>query len=171
MREIFWLDDQAWEAIRPHLPSNQPGARRVDDRRIISGIIHVLKSSCRWKNCPRDYPEFRARRGRFQFQALMAFVKRSPNMMAICALAAVHSRGDIFQSFSARFKTRNRSFSAAPSLGKCPLARTARRSLEFKASMALVTGMMMPDATFVRLGPAWLRCMVRPSGTRGIGSA
>ncbi|MBP1881881.1 transposase [Ensifer mexicanus] len=24
------------------------GARRVDDRRVLSGIIHVLKSGCRW---------------------------------------------------------------------------------------------------------------------------
>jgi transposase len=55
MREIFWLDDDAWAAIEPHLPSNQPGARRVDDRRIISGIIHVLKSGCRWKDCPPEY--------------------------------------------------------------------------------------------------------------------
>ncbi|WGR96190.1 IS5 family transposase [Bradyrhizobium sp. ISRA435] len=34
------------------LPQNQPGARRVDDRRVISGIIHVLKSGCRWADCP-----------------------------------------------------------------------------------------------------------------------
>jgi hypothetical protein len=25
------------------LPKNQPGARRVDDRRVISGIVHMLK--------------------------------------------------------------------------------------------------------------------------------
>ena len=55
MREIFWLDAAAWAAIEPHLPKNQPGARRVDDRRIISGIIHVLKSGCRWKDCPPEY--------------------------------------------------------------------------------------------------------------------
>lgn len=55
MREIFWLSDEAWAVIEPHLPSNQPGARRVDDRRIISGIIHVLKSGCRWKDCPPEY--------------------------------------------------------------------------------------------------------------------
>lgn len=55
VREIFWLDDDAWAAIEPQLPSNQPGARRVDDRRIISGIIHVLKSGCRWKDCPPEY--------------------------------------------------------------------------------------------------------------------
>ena len=55
MREIFRLDDEAWAVIEPHLPKNQPGVCRVDDRRIISGIIHVLKSGCRWKDCPPEY--------------------------------------------------------------------------------------------------------------------
>lgn len=52
---LFWLSDEAWMAIEPHLPKNQPGARRVDDRRIISGILHVLKVGCRWCDCPADY--------------------------------------------------------------------------------------------------------------------
>jgi transposase len=51
----FWLSDSAWTAIEPLLPKNQPGARRVDDRRVISGIVHVLKSGCRWKDCPAAY--------------------------------------------------------------------------------------------------------------------
>jgi len=51
----FWLSDDAWATIKPLLPTNQPGARRVDDRRVISGIIHVLKSGCRWKDCPAVY--------------------------------------------------------------------------------------------------------------------
>ncbi|EWY41954.1 transposase [Skermanella stibiiresistens SB22] len=50
---MFWLDNAAWPVIEPHLPKNQPGARRVDDRRIISGIIHVPKSGCRWKDFRR----------------------------------------------------------------------------------------------------------------------
>jgi transposase len=54
-RSLFWLSDEAWLAIEPHLPKNQPGARRVDDRRVISGIFHVLKSGCRWCDCPADY--------------------------------------------------------------------------------------------------------------------
>ena len=41
---LFWLSDEAWAAIKPHLPRNQPGARRVDDRRVISRICDVLKS-------------------------------------------------------------------------------------------------------------------------------
>jgi len=51
----FWLSDDAWAAIEPLLPTNQPGARRVDDRRVISGIIHVLRVGCRWQDCPPDY--------------------------------------------------------------------------------------------------------------------
>ena len=38
---LFWLSDEAWGVIEPHLPTNQPGARRVDDRRVISGILHM----------------------------------------------------------------------------------------------------------------------------------
>ena len=52
---LFWLSDEAWAAIEPHLPKNQPGARRVDDRRVISDILHVLKSGGRWCDCPTDY--------------------------------------------------------------------------------------------------------------------
>ena len=55
MGDLFWLSDEAWAAIEPHLPKNQPGARRVDDRRVISGIVHVLKSGCRWRDCPPVY--------------------------------------------------------------------------------------------------------------------
>jgi len=55
MASLFWLSDEAWSAIEPHLPKNQPGARRVDDRRVISGILHVLKVGCRWCDCPVEY--------------------------------------------------------------------------------------------------------------------
>jgi transposase len=43
-RSLFSLSDEAWAAIEPHLPKNQLGARKVDDGRVISSIIHMLKS-------------------------------------------------------------------------------------------------------------------------------
>ncbi len=55
MANEYWLSDRAWASIEPLMPRNQPGARRVDDRRVISGIIHVLQSGCRWKDCPSVY--------------------------------------------------------------------------------------------------------------------
>jgi len=54
-RSLFWLSDEAWAAIEPHLPQNQPGARRVDDRRVISGIVHMLRCGGRWADCPTEY--------------------------------------------------------------------------------------------------------------------
>lgn len=67
-----------------------------------------------------------------------ALTKRSLNMTANWVLASAHSRGGRFHSAAAWFKTKYSSFVAASSDGKCPLVRTARRSLEFSASMALV---------------------------------
>jgi transposase len=37
MARLFWLSDEAWARIEPHLPHGQPGKPRVDDRRVISG--------------------------------------------------------------------------------------------------------------------------------------
>ena len=65
MRKMFWLSDEAWSGIEPLLPSNQPGARRVDDRRIISGIIHVLQSGCSWRDCPAEYGPYTTVDNRF----------------------------------------------------------------------------------------------------------
>lgn len=55
MADLFWLSDEAWAVIEPHLPRGKPGRPRLDDRRIISGILHVLKTGCRWKDCPSEY--------------------------------------------------------------------------------------------------------------------
>lgn len=65
MSNRFWLDDEAWSVIEPLLPCNQPGGRRVDDRRVISGIIHVLRSGCRWRDCPSDYGPYTTVYNRF----------------------------------------------------------------------------------------------------------
>lgn len=52
---LFWLSDEQWARIEPHLPTGVRGKDRVDDRRVISGIVHVLKSGCRWCDCPPEY--------------------------------------------------------------------------------------------------------------------
>lgn len=55
MKGNFWLSDEQFELIKQHLPYRAAGRRRKDDRRIISGIIHVLQSGCRWQDCPPQY--------------------------------------------------------------------------------------------------------------------
>ena len=54
-RNLFWLNDEQWRRIEPYLPKDVRGKARVDDRRVISGILHVLKSGCRWCDCPPEY--------------------------------------------------------------------------------------------------------------------
>ena len=52
---LFWLSDEQWQRIAPFLPTDVRGKDRVDDRRVISGILHILKSGCRWCDCPPEY--------------------------------------------------------------------------------------------------------------------
>ena len=54
-RDHFWLNDHEFARLAPHLPTDTRGKRRVDDRRVISGIVHVLKSGCRWADSPLVY--------------------------------------------------------------------------------------------------------------------
>ncbi len=54
-RNLFRLSDEQWDRIEPYLPKDVRGKARVDDRRVISGILHVLKSGCRWCDCPPEY--------------------------------------------------------------------------------------------------------------------
>src|SRR5665213_3010633 len=63
---------------------------------------------------------------------------RSPKITANWVFASDHSRGGRFQSWAAWLSTKYSSLVAASSPGKCPRVRTARRSFEFSASIALV---------------------------------
>src|SRR3954463_16497984 len=55
VRDLFWPSDQAWGGLEAHLPNNQPGKPRVDDRRVISGILHILKTGGRWRDVAPEY--------------------------------------------------------------------------------------------------------------------
>jgi transposase len=43
-RNLFWLSDHQWARVAPFLPTDVRGKERVDDRRVISGIFHVIKT-------------------------------------------------------------------------------------------------------------------------------
>ena len=55
MTDYFWLSDEQFRRLAPLLPTDTRGVARVDDRRVISGIIHVLKSGGRWADAPAIY--------------------------------------------------------------------------------------------------------------------
>ncbi len=55
MSDFFWLSDSQFARLVPHLPTDTRGKPRVDDLRVISGIVHVLKSGGRWVDAPPVY--------------------------------------------------------------------------------------------------------------------
>lgn len=64
MSRLFWLNDDQWSKIEPLLP-HYGSPPHVDDRRILSGIIHVLRCGCRWCDCPVDYGPYTTVYNRF----------------------------------------------------------------------------------------------------------
>ena len=54
-RNHFWLTEKQFGRLEALLPTDTRGKPRVDDRRVISGIVHVLKSGGRWVDAPAAY--------------------------------------------------------------------------------------------------------------------
>ena len=55
MANEYWLSDQQWVAIQPLIPLKRRGVKPGRNREVISGILHVLKFGCRWRDCPQVY--------------------------------------------------------------------------------------------------------------------
>jgi transposase len=53
MRDLFWLTEDQLSRIEPFFPLSH-GVPRVDDRRVISGIVFVIKNGLRWRDAPAD---------------------------------------------------------------------------------------------------------------------
>ena len=64
-REYFWLSDQQFARLMPHLPTDTRGKPRVDDRRVISGIVYVIKHGLQWKDAPKGYGPHKTLYNRF----------------------------------------------------------------------------------------------------------
>jgi len=54
MSDLLWLSEAQMRRIEPYFPLSH-GIPRVDDRRVISGIIFVIRNGLRWRDAPREY--------------------------------------------------------------------------------------------------------------------
>lgn len=54
MSDLLWLTDEQMARLEPYFPKSH-GKRRVDDRRVLSGIIFVNRNGLRWRDAPKDY--------------------------------------------------------------------------------------------------------------------
>lgn len=54
MSDLFWLSRTQMRRIEPFFPLSH-GVPRVDDRRVVSGIIFVIRNGLRWRDAPAEY--------------------------------------------------------------------------------------------------------------------
>jgi putative transposase len=54
MSDLIWLTEAQMVKIEPYFPLSHD-VPRVDDRRIISGIIFLIQGGLRWRDAPREY--------------------------------------------------------------------------------------------------------------------
>jgi transposase len=54
MSDLFWLSDAQMARLEPFFPKSH-GKPRVDDRRVLSGIIFINRNGLRWRDAPSDY--------------------------------------------------------------------------------------------------------------------
>lgn len=53
MADLFWLTEAQIQRISPFFPLSH-GVPRVDDQRVVSGILHVIRNGLRWRDAPAE---------------------------------------------------------------------------------------------------------------------
>jgi len=96
-QQLYWLSAQEWKRIEPLLPRGRRGAHRVDDRRVISGVMHMLRSGARWRDCPTDYGPYTTIYNRFNrwskqgiWEAIFYTLTGSSGVVSSAAVDATH---------------------------------------------------------------------------------
>jgi putative transposase len=64
MYDQFWLTKAQLKRIEPFFPRAR-GIPRVDDRRVVSGIIYVIRNGLRWRDAPAVYGPHKTLYNRF----------------------------------------------------------------------------------------------------------
>jgi transposase len=54
MSDLYWLTDEQMARLQPYFPRSH-GKPRVDDRRVLSGIIFSNRNGLRWRDAPQEY--------------------------------------------------------------------------------------------------------------------
>ena len=95
--QVYWLSDEEWQRLQPLLPLGRRGAKRVDDRRVISGIVHMLRSGARWRDCPPEYGPYTTIYNRFNrwsrqgiWLAMFKAVTGSSGVLSTAAIDSSH---------------------------------------------------------------------------------
>ena len=64
MSDLMLLSSAQMRRIEPFFPRSR-GLRRVDDRRVVSGIVYVIRHGLQWKDAPVGYGPHKTLYNRF----------------------------------------------------------------------------------------------------------
>ncbi|GJL95779.1 MAG: IS5 family transposase [Hyphococcus sp.] len=64
MNDLIWLSKAQVSRIEPYFPLSH-GVPRVDDLRVLSGIIFVIRNGLRWRDAPKEYGPHKTLYNRF----------------------------------------------------------------------------------------------------------
>ena len=65
MSHLYWLDQEHLKRIQHMFPKPR-GVAGADDRRVLSGIIHVIRNGLRWRDAPPEYGPHKTLYNRFR---------------------------------------------------------------------------------------------------------
>ncbi|MFD6729439.1 MULTISPECIES: IS5 family transposase [Actinomycetes] len=85
------LSDEEWEFVRPLLPASLRGRKRLDDRRVLNGIVWKFRTGTAWRDVPERYGPWQSLHTRFRRWALDGTFER----MLRAAQARADAAGDI----------------------------------------------------------------------------
>jgi putative transposase len=120
MPDLFLLSCDQMSKIEPYFPKSH-GVARVDDRRVISGIVYVLKHGLQWKDAPSGYGPHKTLYNRFRRWTVLGVFDR-----IFSSLAAVDGPPDTLMIDATHLKA-HRTASSLLKGGYFPATSGARK--------------------------------------------
>ena len=75
MSDLFMLSEKQFNRIKPYFPLSH-GVPRVDDLRVISGIVYVIRNGLQWRDAPKRYGPHKTLYNRFMRWSKMGIFNR-----------------------------------------------------------------------------------------------
>ena len=124
------LTDEEWQALEPFVPTRWRSAR-VDDRRIVNAIFHVLRTGIPWRDLPTEYGPYTTAYNRFNRWSMRGvwqrmfecYAAKSRDPLAMIDSSAVKAHR---AASGAKGGKRNKESGSAEAVGR---RRSMRRSM------------------------------------------
>ena len=144
MSDLYWLTYEQMARLEPYFPKSH-GKPRVDDRRVLSGIIFVNRNGLRWRDAPKDYGPHKTLYNRWKrwgqmgvftrmMEGLSASAERKTVMIDATYLKAHRTASSLTQTYGPPRRQEvcdrcsDQSAKTYPAFGHAPLAKMEIRA-------------------------------------------